>query len=231
MDRYEQAHYLLKTLKSCAIKAGIYENMFISFGTLLGAIRPTIRYHHKPEPYWARGVMSHDKDMDLGILKDRCEPQQLEKYFSYCCRERLMSHWGNINDRQQRRRDDGSLLWFSVKNAKDQIKCCNWMFFEFNGWSYHSKGKRWLSPRKMQYVDIKIKRKSQALGKGIPAKFVRELIEIDFEGLKFNAPRMSGTLLDMWYPGWHEPRKGGASKKESVLVVGEWGDPDTWRIM
>jgi hypothetical protein len=230
-DRYKQVHELLGTMKKCAIRAGIYEHMFLAFGSILGAIRPTIRYHHKPQPYWARGQIEHDSDADMGFLKDRCEPQQLENYYNYCCSEGLMSSWHNMNDRQQRRRNDGSLLWFSVRRGKRQVKCCNWMFFEHNGYSFHSKGRKWLVARHLPSVDLNTKKKSEALAKGVPAKYVQELVDIEFEGLKMHVPKMSGTLLDLWYPSWHKPKKGGASAEEAVLVVGEWADPGTWKIL
>ena len=72
---------------------------------------------------------------------------------------------------------------------------------------------------------------AQAVMLGAPSAHFDKLIEIDFAGLPVNVPLNSGTLLDFWYRGWYQPRKGGASGKKIVGIVNRWADPGTWKIL
>ena len=52
----------------CAKKAGIYDNMFLAYGSLLGAVR-------------SGGIIEHDDDMDVGFIG---APQSgVEDYVGY----------------------------------------------------------------------------------------------------------------------------------------------------
>ena len=218
---------LIEKCLCCADKAGIVDKMFISFGTLLGSLRPTLRYPKEGEPYYDRGFMSHDKDQDLGFLP--MHPQQKEAYFNYCCEAGMFSHWEYPAHRKKRRQDTGEFVWFSVKLHKK--RCCQWFFFEYKQYMLHSKGAAWVKERKFPTKLYPYKRDTQAIALGAPLAPFKELIEIDFEGLPMNVPLHSGELLDYWYPSWHMPRKGGASKKNIVVIVNRWENPKSWRIL
>lgn len=222
---------LLKTLKECQLKAGIYEHCFLSFGTCLGAVRPTIRRYDGPEHYYARGFMEHDGDADMGILADRITPEQREKYFQLCKEAGLMDVWAEPHRRKIRRPDTKEIVWFSVKKKAGSAKMCQWMFWEFKGYYWHGKGKRWVNPHKFSTLLFPRERDTQGLALGAPAKYFKELIEIDFEGIRHHVPLNAGSLMDFWYPGWLVPKKGGASAKKIVLVINDWKDKRTWRIL
>ena len=226
---FERRIKLLEKLICCAEKAYIAEHMFISFGTLLGAIRPTLRRPVLEAPHYARGIMEHDTDMDVGFLADRFQSGQRDTYYHYCHEAGLFSSWAHPSHRIRRRQDNNDILWFSAKENKQ--KCCQWFMFDFKGYMFHSKGSNWAHERKFPMAKYPRKEGVQALGLGVPAKFFKELVKIDFEGLKVNVPKMSGSLLDCWYPGWHMPKKGGASAKKTVLVIDRWGNEKSWKIL
>lgn len=220
---------LLSKLKACAIKAGIEEHQFISFGTLLGAIRPSKRMEGPQGPHYARGFLEWDKDADIGFLADKFHPIHREEYYHYCHEAGLFSHWAHPTHRIRRRQDNNDILWFSVKLGKQ--RCCQWFFFEWKNYMWHSKGKNWTHEKKFAKAKYPRKEDTQALMLGAPAKYFTELTEIDFEGLPMRAPLMSGSLLDFWYKGWSVPHKGGASSKKIVGVVDRWDNSKTWKIL
>jgi len=222
---------LLKIIKNCQLEAGIYEHCFLSFGTALGAVRPTIRKYYKPNSYFTTGFMEHDGDSDMGILGDRITPEQRENYFKICKSNGLMDNWAFADKREMRRPDTHELLWFSVKAEKGGAKMCQWFFWDFKGYSWHGKGKRWVNPRKFSILQFPRSDKAQGLALGAPAKYFEKLTEIDFEGMKHNVPLYLGSLLDYWYPGWLTPQKGGSSAKKTVLIINNWADKKTWRIL
>jgi len=219
----QNARALLKDIKQCAVDAGIYAHWFISFGTLLGAVRPT-----KREGEFCRGIMEHDDDMDVGILRDRITKEQEDAYI-----ENLKSV-GAFNKRRifERRQDDERLLWCSCRREKppDGTKCCHWFFYEWKGFLWHSKGKDWLSERKFPSRLYPHTRDDASMAKGLPAHYCNELMEIEFEGEKYNVPTTFGHCLDSWYPEWSEPKKGGTSKTKFIMKIGSWGDEQSYRI-
>jgi len=224
----QNASSLLADIKSCAVKAGIYEHWFLSFGTLLGAVRPT-RRHDAPAPY-VQGIMEHDDDMDIGIFADRITAEQEEAYLEALREKKVFDK----REAYERRSDTNRLLWFTLRREEPPTgtKCCHWLFYEWNGFMWHSKGREWLAENKFPSRKYPHQQTDEAMGKGLPAKFLMpgELMEIDFEGGRYNVPVMYGGALDHWYPYWLVPIKGGSSKTEYVMKVERWSDQRTWRI-
>ena len=225
MSRTERQIDLLRKAKKCAIKADIYQYMFLGYGTLLGAVRPTSR----PGGIVCCGLMAHDSDCDLCFLADRFSKEQREAYYRYCVEAGLMAHWPDVNLRQERRDDDNSLLWFSIKEHK--VKSCNWFQFEFGDLMIHGKGPGWMTEGKFPTSKWSRKPSEKAIMKAVPKKYFWPLVEINFEGILFNVPLQSGSLIDCWYPRWHEPKKGGASKKDCVVIIKDWSRKETWRSL
>lgn len=214
-----EAVNLLIEAKECAIEAGIADKMFLCFGTLLGAIRPTMDENR----VYRLGLMEHDDDMDIGFLP--CEPEKKDHYFSLC-KERGLFEWES-NFRQSRM-TNGDMVWFSIKKIEG-VRSCNWFFFEWNDIMWHSKGDLWLN--EIKFPSKYFPRTSEATGLmlGAPSQFFKEFIEIDFEGHKFNVPLLAGNLCDFWYSGWAEPRKGGASSKHLYGIINNCEDKSTWQ--
>ena len=225
---FEDRLRLLDKLKCCADKARIAEHQFISFGTLLGAVRPTLRRPKEGPPYYARGTMEHDKDMDVGFLADKFIPEQRITYYHYC-HEAGLFPWPKPSQRIRKRQDNNDILWFSAKLGKQ--RCCQWFFFEFKNYLFHSKGTAWNNEQKFSFRKYPRMEDAQSIMLGAPAKYFDKLIEIDFEGLRVNVPLLSGSLLDFWYRGWHTPHKGGASGKRIVGIVQRWADQKSWKIL
>ena len=220
---------LLEKLICCADRAGIAKYQFISFGTLLGAVRPTLRRPQDGPPHYSRGIMQHDTDMDVGFQADKFNPILREEYYHYCHEAGMISSWEKPATRIRRRQDNNDILWFSAKLKKE--KCCQWFFFEAKGYMWHSKGFDWTKDRKFPLKKYPRGVEADAVCLGAPAMFFDELMEIEFEGLKVNVPVKAGSLLDFWYPGWDTPKHGGASAKKIVMVVEKWTQPNKWKIL
>lgn len=215
----------LSILKRCAVDAGLYENWFLSFGTLLGAVRRSPRGLQKQLEY---GIIEHDDDLDIGILSDRVTASQEAKYVELV---RAAGLFG-VRDRHQYRTDNGRHAWASMRRYEPPTgtKCCHWFWFEYKGYMWHSKGRAWVEGAKFHnLVDFDGYYEAAALG--APVQFFNKMIEIDFEGGKYNIPLWAPALCDFWYPGWMIPKPGGASAKAVVLGIKSWGDKDTWQIM
>jgi len=223
------AKELLPQIKECAVKAGIYASWFISFGTLLGAIRPTKRkWGH--EEIVVRGFIPHDDDMDIGILSHKITIEQEHDYIE------LLTQAGMFDHRKifQFREDTNRCLWFSLRKTKTPVgtKCCNWFFYPWKDYMWHSKGVDWAGNARKFSVEKYPRDISNVagIGKGLPVKYFDELIEVELEGEMYNVPAMYGSCLDSWYPCWHAPKIGGTSTAEQVMSVGKWEDEATWRI-
>ena len=211
----EKYSKLLRQIVKCATAAGIYDKMFLAFGSLLGAIRPTYNANLK---VWRRGAMSHDHDMDVGFLGSVTK-EESDRYFWECKVAGLFSHWRNPASRITRRGPDGRIMWFSVKMEGGGAKCCQWFMFEHGGFLWHGKaGKSNWTTDGVQSV------------KGIRADYFSNLVEIEFEGVKVLAPEMAGSALDSWYPGWHIPA-GGCSSKKVLCKIPTWENPSQWQVL
>lgn len=190
---------LLRDQFSSQIKAAkdadMFQYMFLAFGSLLGYVRN-------------RGVIEHDNDMDVGFLTHALEKAQYDHYIE------SLEKYGCFKNRRKQTFNQitKNPFWISIrKHPKENCwKCCNWFFFEHNGYLWHHKG-----------LDSKIK--------GLPAKYLELGDYITFLGQKIRIPKYSGACLDFWYPDWRTPRKGGSSY--GVLMnVKNWKDKKTWKI-
>jgi hypothetical protein len=219
----EYATELLEKIVKCAKEAGIYEYMFLAFGSLLGCARPT---YNRSLGTVRTGVMDHDNDMDVGFLAGKIGKEKIENYFQLCVHHGLMRNWPNPDDRMCRRGDDGSILWFSTKAFAGHAKCCQWFWMEHGDFLFHGKNK-WARRFSNEY---KKHEGCQSALLGAPKKYFDELIEVDFEGVKINIPVKTGSLLDYWYPGWSVPKVGGTSDRRTILWIKDWKDKDTWRV-
>lgn len=217
---------LLEKLVKCAEKADIADKQFIAFGSLLGAIRPSLRRLEDGTPYYQRGRIPSDHDMDVGFLPIIWERK--DAYFNYCREAGLFSNWEYPAHRQRRRQDNNELVWFSVKLHKK--RCCQWFFFPHKRYMFHSKARNWIRERKFPYAKYPHKDTDQAIALGAPLRYFDKLVPFEFEGVPVNVPAKSGSLLDWWYNGWGIPAKG-ASEKKIVMVIPEWKNPQKWKIL
>ena len=229
--RKKNAARLLEAMFRLGRQAGLEENMFLAFGALLGIVR-------------GGDFIPHDTDLDLNIFmtKDgKAEKRYyklLEKPGSFAPDKKDPDHWRTMFEKRKRgpevRKDNGVPVWLSLgplgPKSENGVKSCNWFWFEFNGYSWHSKGRKWVRPKKFDGTQFAYTSKDQAIAKGIPSPFVADRIPFMFHGVQVRIPRLAGTCLDWWYPGWMRPAKGSSAKKQ-ILVIGKWGDQRTWRMV
>lgn len=216
-NRRANGRALIVGLNAAAEKAGIRDRLFMGFGTLLGYIM-------------FGDFIPKDRDMDMCILSDGLTTEQTDRYAEYAYNVDSVkpSRW-----EFSKREDTGKMLWFSVgyKNpvSDDGTKSCNWFFYSWNGMWWHSKGGKWVNPRKINQGKIGYNLKDEAVGLGLPQENISSLVEVDFNGVKVNIPSTPGSCLDVWYPGWCV-KGDGASAHRNVMVVGKWFDENTWRM-
>lgn len=232
MDPYKRRSAIedITTFYECGAKAGIDHALFIGFGLSLGIIRE-------------RDFIAHDTDVDMCIRSDLITPEQELKYlrelkkngmlqsrFKYSLRtvekgwiEAALVPGGST--RQVR------FSWFSVRKKKDRFKFCHWHWFPYNGYMWHGKGGLWLNVRKFNPKEYGWKETDSGLALGLPQSYLQDFQEVKFQGIKIKIPFRIGSCLDTWYPGWLVPRKGGSSAKKIVLIIGNWMDKSTWKIL
>ena len=200
----------LKFVRIAALKAGIWDHVFLGYGSMLGAVRE-------------RGVIGHDADADVCLLADRFTKEQEDAFYKALWDEGLFEH----RHREWRRTDTGRLLWCSVKKFKSGTKNCIWFQFPHNGFYWHSKGGDWVS--KIGAKLTPVVQTGEAIAKGVPQHWFDELVEVDWYGQRWKIPMAYGTCLDFYYPKWLVPGKG-ASKSPYCLVVDKWKNRDSWKI-
>ena len=206
---YNKAIKIVRQLVECAKLSGIHHAQFISYGTLLGYVR-----EGRP--------IGHDTDVDMSILADKVTAEQEVLYYDE------ISKMGLFGSRRKvrKRLDTNRHLWISVRAKKSSCKSCNWFQQRIGDYYYHSKGNDWvkkLGPRLKPPVES-----GEAILKGVRAELIEDLIPVDFCGVQTNIPKRYGEILDVWYPDWVVPRKGGASKEEILLIVDKWKEPKKW---
>jgi len=114
-----------KAQVKCAKDAGIYDSLFLAFGSLLGYVR-------------CGGPIGHDNDMDVGILSDQITKDQEEKYLN------LLNDRGLYRYRRKVEKypHNGRLFWTSLRMHPKEYgwKCCNWFMWNHKGYTFHAKG-------------------------------------------------------------------------------------------
>lgn len=175
----------------CAKEVGIYDAMFLAFGSLLGYVREGT-------------VIAHDHDMDVGFDRDMITGDQELAYLAAIQKQTgdLGKHGLGEYRFDKSIRPDGRLYWCSIKGYPDGVSCCHWFFWRDRGYAWHSKGPR-------------------DLFKGMPAAYLGGSTEVSFLGSTVNAPLRAGSMLDWWYPGnWTIPVAGGNSSKRVISRQG-----------
>ncbi len=208
---------LLEEMLECGARAGIRDYMFPGFGTMLGIVM-------------CGDFIPEDRDMDMCILSDDIEPEQERAYLNELEKAKLFEF---RRRGPEARADNGRFLWFSLgpKSVHDGgVKSCNWFFFEHEGIMWHSKGGQWINGAKFNGHKFHYAASDAAICKGIPAGLLRDMRPVDFHGVSTLVPAQAGACCDHWYTGW-DYEKGGASKKNLVMVVGNWKDKRTWRMV
>ena len=181
----------------CAKQAGMYETMFICFGSLLG----DVRHNHS--------IIPGDNDMDVGFISEKTTREQQMEYLRLIqqpCKDfptpkGLFAYRGEASFREDTRK----LYWASIrgKPAEECYKCCHWFFWTQYGYTWHSKGRG-------------------SLVKGAPSGIVGVGPEIEFLGVKIHTMSKVGSILDFWYVDWNIPRSGGNSSKKVLMSVKKW---------
>ena len=217
---YKSAKAILPLLKQAAVDAGLYKNWFLSFGCVLGLCREYQKSDKRLLP------IPHDDDLDVAIQAWNTTKEQEERYFQNLKDLGMFKH----RERIQRRPDTNRFLWFSLRKTKDGCKCCNWFMWKWNNYTWHGKGKLWVADNKFKKKTWKWKGTEECLAKGIPSYLLDTLTEIEYNGETYNVPLLAGSCCDAWYPGWITPKKGGASKKDFVLLIPRFSEPNKWRI-
>lgn len=180
----------------CAKQAGIYDSMFIAFGSLLGYVRHG-------------GMIPGDDDLDVGFLTERITKEQEDEYIRLIGEPtKDFPEHGLFEARREitRRDDNGRLFWVSCRglSVDSCFKCCHWFFWTQKGYAWHCKGRG-------------------AGVKGVPAGYLAIGPEIEFLGVKIHVPAMAGSLLDFWYTDWFTQRMGGNSARKVMMEVSDWG--------
>jgi hypothetical protein len=211
----EAAKRQMPIIKACAEKAGIGHALFPGYGTLLGLVRE-------------KGLIEHDTDTDFCVRADLIEPAQEYAFHAELEKAGLFE----ARRRRRVRGDNGRILWMSLKMEHDGCKSCIWFQWPWEGFVWHSKGKRWVTKiarRKQLSIDYD---KTAAIAKGIPANvIVCDMVQKEFYGEKYNVPLNYMSCLDYWYPNWIVPKKGGSSMAEYYLAIGKWEDETTWKFI
>lgn len=221
-ERKRVAYELLGEMVKSGENAGIKDAMFLGFGALLGYIM-------------VGDIPGNDDDTDICILSDRITTDSAIRYVEDMNKPKTINGikyphgLGECNWRMCDPRDDtGMPLWVSVGHKKQQangVKSCNWFMFEHSGFMWHSKGSKWVGK-----VGDRSSSKSKAACLGQPVDTLKDLIEIDFHGVKINMPKKAGTCVDWWYPGWVLDGEG-SSAHNRVLIVPDWNNKKSWKIL
>ena len=204
----------------CAQAAAVHEEMFLGFGTMLGIVREG-------------GLISTDNDTDVCIFGDKISSLQEGAFYSCLAKAGLFSS----RHAQARREDTGRLLWISLKAEKKGTKSCIWFWYPWQKYYWHSKGRDWVRDAKFPVSKFQYSPDSEALMKGIPAKFVEkticveEILGFKYLGRDFRISRDYGSCLDIYYPGWLQERPGETSERRIVAEVPKWADQSTWRVI
>lgn len=237
-ERSENAIELIYELQKCAKMAKFEDYIFLGFGSLLGIIREN-------------SFIGEDHDLDHCILGNKITFQQEELFLREAHKKKtiISKRWNEAKRKYEkkakeyehglfegrkkpveRRSDNNRFLWTSCGHkhikAEKGVKSCLWKMFLYKNMIWHSKGSRWISPRKFR-GRVTIDYTEEAIAKGIKAKYLENFIKMDFKGLTINVPELAGSCLDFWYPGWARP-KPEKSSSDILMIIPKWIEPKTW---
>ena len=179
----------------CAREAGIYNAMFLAFGSLLGHVR-------------SGGIVSGDDDMDVGFISEMITREQELEYIRLIGlpTEEFPGH-GLYEYRRESamRYDSNRPFWLSIRGRPhgECFRCCHWFFWDRSGYTWHCKG-------------------AGTLVKGLRSGILTPGEEVEFLGTMIRIPKFTGAALDAWYPDWVTPRSGGNSSKKILMNVTSW---------
>jgi len=203
----------LKFIRQAAIKAGIWDYVFLGYGTMLGAVRDG-------------GIIGHDSDADICLLADKFDKQAEDRFYEALWGYKLF----DARHKEVRRSDTNRILWVSVKREKQGMKTCIWFQQRWNGYYWHSKGKNWVW-KIGKNLNPPLDQNHTAVGKGIPESYFDTLVSINWYGQDdWKIPMNFGRCLDFYYPNWYFPKKGGSSASSYILDVPSWKDKSGWKI-
>ncbi len=231
---FKRKQLAIEQLRVClesARKVGIEKALFINFGLLLGIIREN-------------DFISFDDDVDVCLKADMITADQEIKYFKLLEKAGLFGarkKWSTVKaedgfqksliNSNKKEGPKVRLTWFSLRTQKEYPKFCHWLMFPWNGCYWHTKAGLWVTNRKFSLKRFSYTQKDDAILKGIPETFLKELITVNFYGLNVQIPQNYGSCLDFMYPGWLVPRMKGASAKKIVCVARDWHNRKTWRMV
>jgi len=228
--RKKKAVETLKIIHECADGAGIRHALFVNFGLLLGIIR-----HGSFIPW--------DTDIDMCVKRDQITPEQEVKYFNLIKESGLFKarkKWSTVKDKNGYEESavvkGGSsekvrLTWFSLRKEEGYPKFCHWLMFPWNNMYWHTKAGKWVTPSKFDPVVFNYNQGFEAIMKGVPEKYLTELMTIKFYGIDVQIPTKYGSCLDFLYPGWMIPQHRGSSAKKIVCVAQKFDDIRTWKTL
>ena len=202
----------LREIAKAAQDSNIWDVTYLGYGTALGAVRD-------------KGFIEHDNDADVCIAADKITAEQEEDFFM---RLRKKGFY-NYRYRLRRRGDTGRILWTSGKMHKNGTKTCIWFQQRYKGMYWHGKGKDWVIKIGMR-MKPQLDQNYQCVLKGVPEDKMWPLKETKFYDMDWKLPLNIGGYLDILYPGWLIPHRGGASRSQYLLIVPEWRKPKNWSI-
>ncbi|MGW8324080.1 MAG: hypothetical protein ACWGNI_00160 [Desulfobacterales bacterium] len=211
-DRKRKAIEDIATCYECAEKAGIKDKLFINFGLLLGIVREN-------------DFIGNDDDVDICVQADDISKKQQEEYINYLDDHGLFF----AREKKVKRKDKDMYTWFSLRKEQDRAKFCHWFGFNWSGYYWWSKGRKWVRASKFDETRWGYSDTDQGIALGIPSDYVKKLIWIKFKGIKIQIPEKYGHVLDWEYPGWPIPQSG-SSRKQVVCIIPKWDTPRDWKI-
>jgi len=211
-DRKRWAIEDIATCYECAEKVGIKDKLFINFGLLLGIIRES-------------DFISNDDDVDICVQSDNVSKRQQEEYINYLDDHGLFF----AREKKVKRSDKDMYLWFSLRKEINRSKFCHWWGFNWQGYYWWSKGRKWVRPNKFDGLRWGYEDTDEGIALGIPSNYVEKLIWIKFKGIKIQIPEKYGHVLDWEYPGWPIPQSG-SSRKQVACIIPKWNNPRDWKI-
>jgi phosphorylcholine metabolism protein LicD len=204
----------IRTVYDCAEAAGIREHLFVCFGLLLGIVRE-------------KDFIENDDDIDMGIISERISKAQEDAYYNNLVDAGMFF----ARKRIEKRDDTDRFTWFSLRKRNNHAKFCHWFWLKHAGYYFHTKAGKWVTKRKFGDIDdVEFKFEDDAIMKGIPVGMMNEFQEVDFHGIKVNIPKLYGTCVDFWYPGWLFPMHS-KSAKAIICQVPKWEDVAAWKVI